>query len=350
MQKSERSSYTPLDFVTWREAKILVVTPKFQRRGVWTAAARSFLIDTMLRGMPIPPIFLRVTQSEDKKRIVREVVDGQQRVSAVLDFIDDQYALSRAVGGSYAGKSFSKLSPSEQDTIRSYSFICEVFHGVSDAEVLDIFARVNSYSVPLNAQELRNGRYFGYFKQTAYSLAHEHIEFWRRHGIFTERTIARMLEVELTSELMIAQLDGMQDKKKSLDDFYAQYDDEFKAQVVVEKRFRAVVDGISESMGEGLRESEFRRVPLFYSLFCTVFHRMFGLPKENLQTPKKELSGDERRALQDTVKELSDVIAAAREGQAVAAKHTEFVNACLRQTDNIQPRRKRFRTVYEAAF
>jgi len=350
MPKSERSSYTPLDFITWREAKILVLTPKFQRRGVWTGAARSFLIDTLLRGLPVPPIYLRVTQSEDKKRTVREVIDGQQRISAVLDYIAGQYSLSRAVGASYAGKEFSKLEPTAQDAIRSYSLMSEVFHGLSDAEVLDMFSRLNSYSVPLNAQELRNGRYFGHFKQSAYRLAHEHLEFWRRHGVFSERSIARMLEVELTSELMIAALAGMQDKKTSIYKFYAQYDGEFKLQGLVEKRLRAVFDAINDGVGEILKDSEFRRPPLFYTLFCVLYHRMIGLPKETVQTRKKQLNVEEQRGLREAVIELSDTLASARENQPVANRYREFVNACLRQTDNIQPRHTRFRALYEAAF
>ena len=116
--------------------------------------------------------------------------------------MDGKFALSRSLGQTYAGKRFSQLSDKQQDTIREYSFMCEVFHGLSDSDVLGIFARLNTYSVNLNKQELRNGKYFGYFKQLAYGLAREHIEFWRRHSIFAERAIARMAEVELTSELL----------------------------------------------------------------------------------------------------------------------------------------------------
>src|SRR5688572_30789665 len=83
MQKPERSSYSPLDFLEWRESGALVLTPKFQRRGVWKNPAKSYLIDTILRGMPVPPIFLRTGQSSDKKKMVREVIDGQQRIAAI---------------------------------------------------------------------------------------------------------------------------------------------------------------------------------------------------------------------------------------------------------------------------
>jgi len=350
MQKPDRSSYTPLDFATWRESRALDITPKFQRRAVWSTAARSFLIDTILRGMPVPPIYLRVSQSEDKKRTVREVIDGQQRISALLDFLEGSYALSTGLDSAWSGRRFSELTSSEQDAIRQYSFICETFHGISDAEVLEIFARLNTYAVKLNAQELRNGKYFGFFKRSAYALAYEHVEFWRSNRIFTETGIARMLEVELTSELMIAELDGIQDKKGSIDKFYANKDLNFPEQPRVEDAFRQTIDSISESLRDTLARSEFRRVPLFYSLFSVVYHRQFGLPKLNLDTPRKRLRGAEQGRLLNTVTLLSDVLQSAREGEAIADDFSRFVAACLRQTDNIQPRRTRIEQIYAMTF
>src|SRR4051812_27577174 len=83
MERPEISQFTSLDFKEWHEAGTLLLTPKFQRREVWKPSARSFFIDSLLRDVPIPPIFLRLAQSEDRKRAVREVVDGQQRLRTV---------------------------------------------------------------------------------------------------------------------------------------------------------------------------------------------------------------------------------------------------------------------------
>jgi hypothetical protein len=185
MEKPERSVYTAQDFLQWRETATLDLTPKFQRRGVWTAAARSFFIDSLLRQMPVPPIYIRVSQLEDRRRSVRQVIDGQQRISCVLDYMDGKFRLSRTLPGPWAGKSYEGLGVDEQQQIMTYTFSSELFYGISDSEVLQIFSRLNTYSVPLNAQELRNGRYFGLFKQSAYNLAYEHLEFWRRHSIFS---------------------------------------------------------------------------------------------------------------------------------------------------------------------
>ena len=286
--KPDRASFTPLDFLAWRETKSLAVAPEFQRRSVWGRPARASLIDTLLRGLPVPPIYLRVKQSGDKKRLVREVIDGQQRLSAVLDYLDGRFALLPSFDAAWAGKEFGELSDTDQDAIRTYPFLCEVFHSISDAQVLEIFARLNTYSVQLNAQELRNGRYFGYFKQTAYALAREHVEFWRLHRILTERSIARMDDAELASELMILQLDGLQDKKKSISAFYAEFDETFPSREQVETRFRATIDGIGSAV-DFLGETEFRRRPLFYSLYGAVYHHRYGIPHVKMPTPKRAL-------------------------------------------------------------
>ncbi len=350
MKKPSRAEYTPLDFAQWKAANSLSLSPKFQRRGVWKQAARSYFVDSLLRGMPVPPIYLRQMQSPERDRVIREVVDGQQRVAAVLDFMADGYRLAKTLKGPWAGKTFSGLTSDEKDRVTTYAFSVEVFHGISDLEVLEIFSRLNTYSVSLNNQELRNGRFFGLFKQSVYSLAHEHLEFWRQHAIFTEQSIARMLEAEFVSEVFIAFLAGMQDKKKSIDAFYDKYDQEFRQQSVVEKRFREAVDDINEALGGVLETTVFRRPPILYSLFCVIYHRRHGLPLATVSRPKSALSKHDRLSLREAVESLSEKVEAARTGEEVPTRYRGFVNACLQQTDNIKPRETRFQVLYRTAF
>ena len=351
MDKPHRDSYSPSNFVEWREAQSLEIAPKFQRRSVWKQPQRSFLIDTILRQMPVTPLYLRNIYDTSRKKVVREVVDGQQRLRAVLDFIDEKYTLSRTLDAPYGGKKFSALTEDQKTSIMSYRFICESFDGISDREVLEVFQRLNTHSVPLSKQELRNGRFFGRFKQACYRTAYDHLEFWRRYRIFTEDKIARMLEVQLTSELLIAQLDGMQDKRSSIDEFYANYDQSFPEGEKHESRFEIIIDQITDALEGALGEGEFRRPPFFYTLYCAVYHRVFGLPNETeLGTPRKKLSQEERDNLSEAVVSLSIVISAAREKQSYPKKYRNFINACLSQTDNIQPRRARLAALYTEAF
>lgn len=348
--RPERSSYTPIDFKQWAELGGLELSPKFQRRSVWTNAARSYLIDTLLLGLPVPPIYIRVVQNPQRTKQVREVVDGQQRISAILEFMAGKYSLARNIETDASGKRFFQLTEEQQDRILQYPFICEVFHGITDAEVLSIFARLNTHSVKLNAQELRNGRWFGHFKRLSYSLALEHLEFWKKNRLFTDAKIARMAEVEFTGELLILGMDGLQDKKKSIDDFYSDYDEGFPGKTDVEKRFRTTIDNIIETCEDVLPSSEFRRPPLFYSLYACVFHRLYGVPKVDLGRKGNKLSARDRDGLATAVRDLSEVLSDARAGSETPKTLQPFVTACVGQTDNIKPRTVRLRTLYNKAF
>lgn len=150
---------------------------------------------------------------------------------------------------------------------------------------------------------------------------------------------------------MILQLDGLQDKKSSIESYYKNYDDMFKMQKSVESRFRHVIDSINEACHGKLFKTEFRRPPLFYSLYGAVYHRLYALPKVKLASPKrKRLSKIETEGLSDAVMELSEQVRNARNDEPVFPKYSKFVTACLSQTDNIRPRRVRMETIYRAAF
>lgn len=344
-----RSSYTVSDFSDWATAGTLLISPKFQRRGVWKAPARSFLIDTIIRGFPVPPIYVRVAQSIDKKKTIREVIDGQQRITSVLDYFSGKFALSKNVESAYRGLKFDALPEDVQDQIRNYSFVCEVFHGIADDQVLEIFRRVNTYSVPLNNQELRNGRWFGEFKEGAYRLSNKYLTFWRNNKIFSEQKIARMAEVELTSELMIVLLEGVQDKKKSIDSFYEKYDEVFKERVRIAKRFESVLAEISFAC-PSLSETAFSRPPLFYSLFAAVAHRMFKIENIPLARKAGPITSLESNRLEGVLIDLTEIIQSAAENSELSERESAFVTASQRQTDNIKPRMTVVREVYRRAF
>jgi uncharacterized protein with ParB-like and HNH nuclease domain len=178
--KTDPARYTPEDFLLWQANDALEITPKFQRRSVWRTPARSYFIDTILRGMTVPPLYLRMTQNKTKTRAIRQVVDGQQRVRSVLDFIGGEYRLSKNLKSPWAGMRFTDLSESQQQQIRSFSFSTETFKGISDAQILQVFCRLNMNGIALNAQELRNGKFFGLFKHASYDLALTYLEFWTK--------------------------------------------------------------------------------------------------------------------------------------------------------------------------
>jgi hypothetical protein len=351
--KTEKAVYTAEDFILWKTNDMLDITPKFQRRTVWRTPARSYFIDTILRGMTVPPLYFRLTQNEKKSKTLRQVVDGQQRVRSVIDFIAGEFRLSKTLKQApWAGLSFDKLTEEQQQQIKSFGFTTEVFQGISDKQILEVFCRLNMNGIALNQQELRNGKYFGLFKATALELALAYLEFWRKHKIFSEQSIARMLEVELTSELLIAGNQGMQDKKKSINGFYEKWEDSYPDQERDHKRFIETIGVISDTFPDDeLANSEFRRPPLFYALYCVVFHHMFGLPGVQRVSPKKRPSLEQRERLRDAVSLLSEKISDSKDPAIdIPAKYKAIISASQRQTDNIQPRKVIFSSLFDAAF
>jgi len=340
MERPHLRSISSLDFQRWHADTELLLSPKFQRRRIWSPKARSFLIDTILRGLPIPKLYMRQQIQLSPRKTIHEVVDGQQRVAAILDFLDGDLRLNRA-HGPYGGRAFDELPDVAQKKFLSYEFSVDLLVDASDADVLDVFARINSYSLPLNDQEKRNAGFFGEFKKTVYSLGWEHLEFWKRHGILTDKTIARMREAELTSELLVAMLAGLQDKKKSLNSFYKKWDDHFPKQRTVSREFRATIDTVEDLFGDILRATNFHRPALFYSLFCVIYSFRFG--STETKQNRTVLLRSRREALRTRLRRLSKLI----DKQNPPRSYARFVAACQRQTDNIQPRRIRHQTLVD---
>ena len=83
-----KTVYKVSDFLSWQRNGSLVLSPSFQRRPVWSHASKSYLIDTVVQGLPIPIIFLREQTDLKTLEPIREVVDGQQRLRTLLAFIE----------------------------------------------------------------------------------------------------------------------------------------------------------------------------------------------------------------------------------------------------------------------
>jgi Protein of unknown function DUF262 len=117
MQQLPIAPYPISDFLEWEYAKQLELTPKFQRRSVWSPKAKSFLIDTILRQMPIPSIFLRLKLNPQQRKTIREVVDGQQRLRTILGYVRGEFDIMKAHNPEFAGARYSDLPDDVQRRI-----------------------------------------------------------------------------------------------------------------------------------------------------------------------------------------------------------------------------------------
>lgn len=278
MSTHKPRGYSVNDFLSWHDRGELVLQPKFQRRDVWSIKAKSHLIDTILRGLPIPIIFIRQNIDPRQHRTIREVVDGQQRLRSVISFAKDEFHVLGSQNPTFGGQKFSQLSSETQENLLNYEFSVVLLEGATDQDVLDIFARLNTYAQKLTFQELLNAAYYGQFKQTVYSLGYDHLEFWRGNGILKDRQIVRMAEAEMVSELLVTMLAGIQHRKAKIKEFYEKYDDKFSDRGRVEKEFKSIIGTIAECFGSKLKGSIYSKKITFHSLFCAFYHVKYGIP------------------------------------------------------------------------
>ena len=204
------------DIQDWSRAGRLELRPDFQRRGVWSEPARIMLMDTILRGIPMPKIFLANTIQDDNT--YRLVIDGQQRLKAILDFLRDKFSLDDPYNGKEKGKKFSELDQETQHSFLSYRIDFNEAQKPAEDELREVYSRVNKYTVPLNKQELRRADFPGDFLELSENLAEN--EYFDQAKIFTPANRRRYLDVEYVSELLAAMIDGIQDKKVALDNLY----------------------------------------------------------------------------------------------------------------------------------
>jgi len=347
MSSHKPRSYSVNDFLSWSDRDELVLQPKFQRRDVWSPKAKSHLIDTILRGLPIPIIFVRQNVDPKQRKTVREVVDGQQRLRAVISFAKDEFSVLKSQNSAVGGKTFSHLPLDAQQRLLNFEFSVVLLEEVSDADVLDIFARLNTYAQKLTAQELLNAAYFGEFKQTVYSLGLEHLEFWRQHGILQDKQIMRMAEAELTTEILVVMLTGIQHRRNKIDDLYESKDDSFSEKAKVTIEFKAVIDAITNCLGDSLKNTIFSRRVLFHSLFCAFYHVMYGIPK----TPELGTGGRHRQISSPELLRVKDALHALGKkykGASPSSEMDKFISASQKATGDREQRITRVKTIADS--
>lgn len=338
MKSYDSRTYSINDFVEWDKAGQLELNPKFQRRPVWTDKAKSYLIDTVLRGKPIPKVFIRQRINVSTKTSTRDVVDGQQRLRTILSFIKDGFVVNKRQNPAHGGLRFSQLPEDVQSQVLAYEVSVDLLINLPDSEVLDIFSRLNSYAVLLNEQERINADHFGPFKVLADKIGHKYYEYWTAQGILTAKNIMRMLEVNLVADLLIAMLEGIKSKKQ-IKKFYDLYETQFDEDTDnLESRFDNVIAIISSLYPEGLSDTEFKRPHVFYSLFTAVAHCVHGLP--NFDESRKQLAGNAREAARnglDRVEELFQVETLA----TLTKDEQQFLEDCRRATTDEAVRQRR---------
>ena len=220
--------YSKFDNEEW------VVDKSYQRRKVWGIKDNIRLIETILLELVIPEIFIWDCDTDPTTgKTITHIVDGQQRINAIFEFIQgkfklqSKYLISLDIQSLYGDLTFSQLPDDIKKRIWIYEIsVVNLSSAFSLDEIKNMFYRLNLTDYSLNEQEKRNSM-DSVFGKAAESLAD--LDFWTKHKVFSPKDVRRMGDVEYCSSILLLCREGIVDqtKQETLDQLYTDFVDEY---------------------------------------------------------------------------------------------------------------------------
>lgn len=315
MQGSTPQTYTIAEFLKWNDDKELVLNPKFQRGSVWSPQARTYLIDSILRGYPIPKLLMRTSVDRDSRRTVRDVVDGQQRMRSIIDFSSGKLTLG-AKAKELKGARYADLTDEYKDRFLAYKLTCEHLLNASDEDVLEVFLRINSYAIPVSEAELRNARFEGDFSDLVKEAVQQLGPVWRL-GVISERDRVRMVDQSVVAEGFAFLDRGVADGSESdITHYYESVNTKSRAELPDQEAFVGIALQTASLMEEMAGEPLVQR-PHFLMMLAATAYAHDALPQGKLDFSKAPKPGDllaDGQAAQDSLLVLNSALASDQPG------------------------------------
>jgi len=273
------------DLVELQKSRAIRFNEEYQRAPAWRKPQKQLFIDSVLRGYSIPAFYLHKVAVKGKDLDGNEtvtsqhydVIDGQQRIRAVCEFVNDGFSLLRPsefklppflteTEVPWAGKKFSELSPELQNRFGSQPVVIYEMTTDSQNEIRDLFIRLQG-GTPLSAQDKRDtypGQLPEYVKKVAgkVPLNRDDIVHYHGHPFFNELVWGK--EKTSRKRQLAAQLLLLLDENKpgeeisyhginspAIDDFYWRASGDFDAQGELAVRFNKIVDELYEILRNG---------------------------------------------------------------------------------------------------
>lgn len=339
---------TPLsDLYAQLKSNDLIINRTYQRHGgLWPDNARSYFIDTILNDFPFPKIIIRQTIDLKTKKTKREVIDGQQRLLTIKDFIENKIKLAK-VSKNFYGSFFDDLPDDVQAKFLSYEISTDNVISATEEEILEIFRRINSYTLPLSKTEQRHATYQGDFKWFISELTEYFTPFLERNKILSIREISRMEDADLITEILQILIDGINSRSPSkLEKLYKDNDLDFRNKEEYYNKVISTLEFIKTNFHDLF---ETYRVPAynFYSLFAALLFNKFGFPKNNNEIMVDINPIDEFCFNIDHSKEALFQILEEVETKDLTGKYNEFVEASIATTHSLKNRSIRVKELIE---
>lgn len=154
----QSSDMALLNIASLHASGSLDLSPRYQRRNRWDRERQSQLIESFLLNVPVPPVYLA-----EEARGVFAVIDGKQRLTAIAQFFNNDFALTKLqLREELEGLRFRDLSSDASAALSMRPLrAVTILRRTPDWVKHEVFVRLNRGGQPLNAQEIRNVAYAG---------------------------------------------------------------------------------------------------------------------------------------------------------------------------------------------
>lgn len=214
----------------------LVLQPDFQRKFVWNVSHRKQLIETMLQGLPFPEIYIADTGVDlDTISSQEVVVDGQQRLTSIVQYIDGELKIT----DNDRIRPYDKLDAQTKRNFLNYKITVRELIGVDTSTIKEIFRRINLTKYSLNSYEIHNAIYDGAFINTAKELLN--LDAVKQLTSFEQLENGRMQELGLMLLIMSTlERGGYFNGDSEVETYLKKFNDEYPNKLTMEKSIKKV--------------------------------------------------------------------------------------------------------------
>lgn len=266
----------------------LIVDKSYQRRKVWNDEDKVRLIETILLGLVMPEVYFWVSNvDEDTGKTITHIVDGQQRITTIAEFVLGEFALTEkkllddGIKKEYGGLMFKQLDGEAKKKIWQYPIsVVEIDRSCSKEIIKKMFNRLNLTNYCLNPQEKRNSLDSA-FGEKCEALAT--LDFWDKNKVFSSSDAKRMKDIEYCCSIYILAKDGIVDQTngKIINNYYDDYRDDFDNDKQLENKIYKSMEIICNLSDKTTIQFISKKAQM-YTLFCLAFNMI----EENVEMSK----------------------------------------------------------------
>lgn len=271
----DSNKYSIAELLEMLDRRDLTINREYQRgAGLWPSGARSYFIETVIEEYPFPNLYMY--EFMQSRKVKKELIDGQQRLLTIRDFVAGEFALSGDTR--HPGLKYSTMDAEVREKFLSYPIPVDIVRNARKDEIIQMFRRMNAFTLPLNSAEKRHSTFNGNFKWFINDLNNELNEFFLEYNVFTKRQMLRMADAEFLTDCVLAMERGIvSTSPKDLRSIYKKYDDEFTIAGLYGDQIKCAVDYVTHHFFD-LRKSYMMKPYALLSLLTAIIHARDEIP------------------------------------------------------------------------